>query len=108
MPLASPALRRLRIRAGVKSGLWAERVQINRNHYVNVEGGHKPGSQELFARCASALTELLGERVEPDQLIADAGDSAAERASTEATETASTTEATDATATSGERERAAS
>ena len=69
MPHATPLLRRLRQRTGVKSGAWAERVEINRNHYVNVEGGHKPGSHELFARCAHALTELLGEAVEVDSLM---------------------------------------
>lgn len=96
MPKASSELRRLRLRAGVKSGQWAERVRINRNHYVNVESGRKVGSPELFGRCALALTELLGETVETDDLIqkdnqdrdiprhTTAGGSSTEQAETEA------------------------
>lgn len=99
MPLASPALRRLRIRTGIKSGPWAERVKVNGNHYVNVEGRHKPGSNELFARCAAALTELLGERVEPVELIAaddEAGDASTGGTPTEAEEAAEATASTEA------------
>ncbi len=74
MPPASSDLRRLRLRTGIKSGQWAEHVQMNRTAYVNVENGHKPGSPELFARCAALLTQLLGEPVEAGQLMVRAAD----------------------------------
>jgi hypothetical protein len=103
MPKATPLLRSLRQRTGVKSGAWAQKVQVNRNHYVNVECRHKTGSRELFARCALELTELLGEPVDVDDLME--GGSARPRvrhspapgAASEAPETTQATEAEEAT-----------
>lgn len=70
MPFSSPNLRRLRVRSGVKPGRFAEMVQASRSHYLNVERERVVGSPELFGRCATKLTELLGDRVETDELIA--------------------------------------
>jgi DNA-binding XRE family transcriptional regulator len=107
MPFASPELRRLRLRAGVKSGQWADRVRINRNHYVNVESGRKVGSPELFGRCALALTELLGETVETDDLISQKGggrDVPRPRNATAGGETAEAEATAEATASEAETE----
>lgn len=70
MPDASAELRRLRLRTGIKSGAWAKRVHMHRTAYIAVEAGRRPGSAELFARCAALLTQLLGEGVEADDLMA--------------------------------------
>lgn len=74
MPHASPELRRLRIKTGVKAGEWAQRVHVHRVSYAQVEGGRYPGSAELFSRCAALLTELLGEPVDADRLMVRAAD----------------------------------
>lgn len=71
MPLADPTLRRLRIRTGIKPGRWAELVDMHRTAYTAVESGRRPGSAELFSRCAAQLTDLLGEEIEPEDLMAD-------------------------------------
>lgn len=111
MPYASPNLRQLRVRAGIKPGRWAEQVQMSRGAYSLVENGHRSASEELFGRCAARLTDLLGETVETDDLIAEKGggrdlprlrNSTARGTTPEAAETAETTEAT---ATTEARER---
>lgn len=84
-------------------GQWAEQVDYTRSAYMNVEGGRRPGSPELFGRCAARFTELLGETVETDDLMesgsdrpkvshATAGGSSTEAAKAEA-ETAEATQA---------------
>lgn len=75
MPHASPTLRQLRVRAGIKPGPWAEKVQMHRAAYSLVENGHRSASPEFFARCATRLTEVLGVDVEPEHLIAKDPDS---------------------------------
>lgn len=74
MPQASPELRRLRVRTGIKAGEWAQRVRMHRVSYAQVEGGRNPGSPELFSRCAALLSELLGEAVDPARLMLDPED----------------------------------
>jgi len=46
---------------------------MHRTAYSLVENGHRAASEELFGRCAAHLTELLGEQVDADQLIAEKG-----------------------------------
>jgi hypothetical protein len=70
MPAASAELKRLRLRTGIKSGAWAGQVQMHRTAYIAVEAGRRPGSAELFARCARRLSELLGQEIDPEDLIA--------------------------------------
>lgn len=86
MPHASPNLRRLRQRTGTKTGPWADAVDYNRNQYVNVESGRRSASPEFFARCAIRLTQLLGERIDPEVLMAtgDEDDSDSEHEHTDA------------------------
>jgi hypothetical protein len=83
---------------------------MHRTAYIAVEAGRRPGSAELFARCAALLTEHLGQAVEADDLMVkedrtqDRGSSAegpranAAQAQTDAQATASAaaTEETDA------------
>lgn len=69
MPLSSPHLQRLRVRAGVKPGRFAELVETARSHYSNVEHGRKVGSPELFGRCAVHLSRLLDAAIDPSDLI---------------------------------------
>lgn len=85
----------------MKTGQWAETVEYNRNQYVNVESGHRSASPEFFARCASRLTQSLGEQVDVDALMATKGggrdlprprNSTARGTTPEAAETAETTE----------------
>lgn len=47
---------------------------MHRSAYSLVENGHRSASKELFGRCAALLTELLGEKVDPDDLMVAQGD----------------------------------
>lgn len=70
MPQSLPSLQRLRRRARVKPGQFAEMVGASRSHYSNVEYGRKVGSPELFESCAAVLSDLLGEPISAEDLMA--------------------------------------
>lgn len=76
MPLARSTLHSLRLKAGIKAGRFARLVEASRNHYSNVERGRKPGSRELFARCARVLAAELAETIDASFLMSDDDDEA--------------------------------
>lgn len=84
MPHASPTLRQLRERAGVKPGRWAEQVDMARVAYSLVENGHRSASRELFGRCATRLSEILGLPVDPKILMLDPDEDEGEHEHTDA------------------------
>lgn len=70
MPHATPLLRSLRQKTGVKPGPWADAVEYDRSQYSHVESGRRSAGSELYGRCARLLAEHLGIDVEPGDLMA--------------------------------------
>lgn len=84
MPLARPTLLSLRLKAGIKTGRFARLVEASRNHYSNVEHRRKPGSHELFARCARVLSEKLDQELDANALMSEDEDPSGAGAAAEA------------------------